>query len=197
MTQYLLVTPCKCLHVCQFSLLRLLHCLIWINTERQNYTIIQNKEVWRKVQRNKHNCVQLNLFFFLFSTRVIISHLLTGVPTPRLVTTDLSYSCFCSHFYRTDVVISLPLTGWNNKEQGSSSATMRYVTSVSVTVGGHVTPASEAGYKYYYSISHCYLSTMKPNTTHHRWPWLHPCHYLHSDSKLLTQQVAGCDNVVL
>lgn len=32
---------------------------------------------------------------------------------------------------------------------------MRYVTAVDVTVGEHVTPASEAGYKYYYSISHC------------------------------------------
>lgn len=71
--------------------------------------------------------------------------------------------------------LSLPLSGWNNKEQGSSSATMRYVTSVSVTVGEHVTPASEAGYKYYYNISHCYLSTVKPNTTLYRWPWLHPC----------------------
>lgn len=51
---------------------------------------------------------------------------------------DWSYSCYNSHLCFTDVVLCL--SGWNNKGQGSSSATTRYVTVVSVTVGEHVTP---------------------------------------------------------
>lgn len=51
--------------------------------------------------------------------------------------------------------IRLSFAGWSNKERGSSSAIMRYV-GADVALGEHVTPASESGYKYYYSISHCY-----------------------------------------
>lgn len=91
------------------------------------------------------------------------------------------------HSSSTDVCLSS--AGWSNKERGSSSATTRY-GGADVTLGEHVTPALESGYKYYYSISRCYSQAwnLTPAFTD---DLASVSHHLHSHSKPLAWRVRG------